>query len=80
MQEWGCLQFCSTFCKTHRFPYGKKKLSAQGSEATLSEANARVAFWIAAFTAGKDRGGSGGGDKFRIAQKLYGANRFFILP
>ena len=33
------VQFYSTFCKTHGFPYGKKKLSAQGSQATLSDAN-----------------------------------------
>ena len=38
MAEWGCLQFYITFCKTDGFPYGKKKLSAQGSQATLSEA------------------------------------------
>ena len=39
MQEWGCSEFYNTFCKTHRFPDGKKKLSAQGSQATLTEAN-----------------------------------------
>ena len=32
------VQFWNTVYKTDGFPYGKKKLSAQGSEATLSEA------------------------------------------
>ena len=32
------VQFQNTVWKTYGFPYGKKKLSAQGRQATLSEA------------------------------------------
>ena len=55
-------------------------LSTPDYRKTVALASARVTVLIAAILSASDRGGRGGGDKFRIGQKLYRAKRFYVSP